>query len=79
MKKNIGNIDKIIRILLALVIIGLYRLELISGVLLIVLVTISAILILTSMLNFCPLYLLFGFNTNKDEQNKEAEKNEPKS
>jgi hypothetical protein len=65
MKKNMGNVDKVIRILVALVIIGLYLAHVISGVVAIVLIIIAAIFVLTSMLSFCPLYLPFGINTDK--------------
>jgi hypothetical protein len=65
MKKNMGNVDKVIRILVALVVIGLYLAHIISGVVAIVLIIIAAIFVLTSMLSFCPLYLPFGINTDK--------------
>jgi len=65
MKKNIGTIDKTIRILLAVVVIALYFTHIISGVLAIVLLIISGILILTSLISFCPLYFPFGINTRK--------------
>lgn len=65
MKKNIGTIDKTIRILLAVVVIALYFTHVISGVLAIVLLIISGILILTSLISFCPLYFPFGINTTK--------------
>jgi len=60
-----GNVDKVIRILVALVVIGLYLAHIISGVVAIVLIIIAAIFVLTSMLSFCPLYLPFGINTDK--------------
>jgi hypothetical protein len=63
MKKNIGTIDKVIRILVALVVIGLYFANVISGTVAIVLLVLSAVFILTSLISFCPLYLPFGINT----------------
>jgi len=63
MKKNMGTIDKVIRILIALVVIALYFAEVISGTLAIVLLVLSAIFILTSLISFCPLYWPFGINT----------------
>ena len=65
MKKNMGNTDKIIRILVALVIILLYFTHQISGMLAIVGLILSGIFILTSFISFCPLYLPFGINTCK--------------
>lgn len=64
MKKNMGAIDKVVRILIAIVIVALYYVNVISGTLAIVLLILSAIFILTSLFNFCPLYLPFGIDTN---------------
>lgn len=63
MKKNLGNTDKIIRILLAVVLAILYFTNTVTGTLGIVLVVIGAILLLTSLVNFCPLYAILGINT----------------
>ena len=60
-----GLADKIIRILIAAVVIILYYTDVISGTLAIILLIISGIFILTSIISFCPLYLLFGINTKK--------------
>jgi hypothetical protein len=68
MKKNMGTIDKVIRILIALVVIGLYFAHVISGTVAIVLLILSAIFILTSLISFCPLYLPFGINTGKKKE-----------
>ena len=65
MKKNMGGIDKVIRIVIALVIIILAFTKVISGTLAIVLLILSGIFILTSLISFCPLYLPFGINTGK--------------
>ena len=65
MKKNMGTIDKVVRIVIALVVIGLYFANVISGTVAIVLLVLSGIFILTSLLSFCPLYLPFGINTDK--------------
>jgi hypothetical protein len=65
MKKNMGNIDKTIRVLLALVIIVLALTKMIAGTLAVVLLIISGIFLLTSLIGFCPLYWPFGINTCK--------------
>ena len=65
MKKNIGTIDKVIRIILALVIVALYFTHAIFGVLAIVLLVVAGLLILTSLISFCPIYWPFGIRTNK--------------
>lgn len=67
MKKNMGTIDRVIRVLIAVVIAILYFSNVISGVLGIVLLVIGAIFLLTSIVSFCPLYLPFKLNTGKKE------------
>ena len=67
MKKNMGLIDKVIRILVAVVVIALYFTHVISGVPGIILLILAGVFVLTSLLGFCPLYLPFGFNTGKKE------------
>lgn len=65
MKKNMGTADRLIRIIIAAIIAGLYGFNIISGTLAIVLLIISGVFILTSFISFCPLYLPFGLNTRK--------------
>jgi hypothetical protein len=65
MKKNMGTIDKAIRILVAAVVVLLYFTHVISGTLAIILLAVSAIFVLTSLISFCPLYLPFKINTGK--------------
>ncbi|AMC10408.1 hypothetical protein Lupro_03700 [Lutibacter profundi] len=67
MKKNMGSIDKIIRVLVAVVIAVLYWQGIISGTLAIVLLVLGIVFLLTSLINFCPLYTIFGINTSKKE------------
>jgi hypothetical protein len=68
MKPNVGNTDKIVRIIAAILIGVLYFANLISGTTAIVLLVVSGILILTSFLSFCPLYFPFGISTIKKEK-----------
>lgn len=63
MKKNMGSADRIIRVIIAAVFVGLYFSGIISGTLGIVLIALSAIFVLTSLVSFCPLYLPFGLST----------------
>ena len=65
MKANMGTIDKVVRILIALVFIGLYFTNLVTGTLGIVLLVLAGVFILTSLISFCPLYLPFRINTGK--------------
>jgi len=59
MKKNMGSTDRVIRIIVAVVIAGLFFTHQISGVVATVLLVITGILILTSFRGFCPLYAIF--------------------
>jgi len=63
MKKNMGSIDKAVRIILALVFAGLYFGDIITGTIGIVLMVLSAVFVLTSLISFCPLYAPFGIST----------------
>lgn len=63
MKKNMGNIDRIIRILVAIIIAVLVFTNVISGTLGIVLLILAGVFVLTSLISFCPLYTLVGINT----------------
>ncbi|MFN4315438.1 MAG: DUF2892 domain-containing protein [Chitinophagaceae bacterium] len=65
MKKNMGNADRIIRILIAAVLAGLYFGGVVSGTLGIVLLVVAGVFLLTSFVGFCPLYTLVGLNTCK--------------
>ena len=66
MKKNMGSVDKIIRLLLAIVIGVLYFTEVITGTLGIVLLVLAIVFFLTSFIGFCPLYYPFGIKTCKN-------------
>lgn len=65
MKKNMGTIDKVIRVLIAVVIAILFFTKVITGALGMVLLALAIIFVLTSLISFCPLYLPFGINTGK--------------
>ena len=68
MKKNMGTVDRALRILAAAVIIVLYFAHVISGTLAIILLVVSGIFILTSFISFCPLYFPFGINTRGENK-----------
>ncbi|HBC79176.1 MAG TPA: DUF2892 domain-containing protein [Bacteroidales bacterium] len=67
MKKNMGTIDKVIRVLVAVVILVLYFTHVITGTLAVVLLILAGVFVITSLLGFCPLYLPVGFSTAKKE------------
>ena len=63
MKKNMGSIDRIIRVLLAIVFAALYFTGTVTGTLGIVLMVLGVVFVLTSVVSFCPLYAPFGIST----------------
>ncbi len=68
MKKNMGTIDKVIRILIAVVFAVLYFTNVITGTLGIILLVLAVVFVLTSAISFCPLYWPFGISTNKKQE-----------
>ena len=67
MKKNMGTIDRSVRILVAAVVALLYFTNVIAGTLAVVLLAVSAIFVITALLGFCPLYTLIKASTSKKE------------
>lgn len=65
MKKNMGTLDRVLRIAIAIAIIALYLTQIISGTTAIILLIIAAAFIITSFISFCPLYLPFGIRTRE--------------
>jgi K+-transporting ATPase A subunit len=65
MKKNMSNIDRGLRVIVALVVAILYFTGQISGTAAIILGILAAVFILTSLVGTCPLYLPFGLSTKK--------------
>ncbi len=61
MKKNIGSVDRTVRIVLGLIVIAL------GLVFKCWLGLIGLVLLLTAVIRFCPAYLPFGINTEKKE------------
>ena len=60
-----GNADRIIRVIIAVIIAVLYFTNVISGILGIILLVLAGIFVLTSLMSFCPLYAPFGLSTCK--------------
>ncbi|MEZ5173761.1 MAG: DUF2892 domain-containing protein [Bacteroidia bacterium] len=63
MKANVGNIDKAIRIILAIVFAALYFTGTVSGTVGIILLVLGGVFVATSLISFCPLYAIFGMST----------------
>ena len=63
MQKNMGTIDRVIRIVLAVVVAILILTGAVSGVLAVVLGVIAVIFVGTSLIGFCPAYLPLKIST----------------
>lgn len=63
MKKNMGSADRIIRFVIAAVIAVLYFTNIISGSLALVLLIAAGVMLLTSLVSFCPAYWPLGVST----------------
>jgi len=70
MKKNLGTVDRIIRIIILAIVGILYSMGVISGTLGITLLVIGVVLGLTSLIGFCPIYTLLGINSCPLKENK---------
>lgn len=65
MKKNMSGLDRMIRLIIAAVVVGLYYFNIIEGTLAYVLMALAGVFVLTSFVSFCPLYALFRVNSIK--------------
>ncbi len=63
MTKNMGSIDRILRLLVVLAIGAAYLLGHLSGTVAIALGVVAAVFFLTSLMGTCPAYLPFGIST----------------
>ncbi len=63
MKKNMSGIDKMVRVLFAVIAAVLYFTGTLPGTFGLILVIVGGILLLTTVINFCPIYAALGINT----------------
>mgnify|MGYP003636485065 CR=1 FL=1 len=63
MKKNVGNIDKVIRVIIAIVAGALYFTGTVTGVLGYVALAVGVIMVATAAMSRCPLFAIFGFSS----------------
>lgn len=63
MKKNMGAIDRSLRLIIAAIIATLYFTNVITGTVGIILLVLGGVFLVTSFVGFCPLYSLFGAST----------------
>lgn len=67
MKKNMGYLDKSIRVIIAAVFAYLFFSDTVTGILGYILLAFGVVFVLTSLVSFCPLYTLLGINSRKKE------------
>jgi amino acid transporter len=65
LKKNMGTLDRVVRLVIAAVIAILYFTGSLSGTAAIILGILAIVFVLTSFVGFCPGYLPFGLSTRK--------------
>lgn len=63
MTTNMGSADRIIRPLIAVVLIALYFTGVVTSTIGIALLVVAGVFLLTSAVSFCPLYRLLGINS----------------
>ncbi len=63
MKRNVGTIDRVIRIGIALIIGVLYLTGQLSGTAAVILGIVALILLITGLFGSCPLYAALGMST----------------
>lgn len=62
---NEAGWDRILRVILGLVLLGLALTQVVTGAVYIAFIALGAILLLTGLAGFCPLYALLKIRTNK--------------
>jgi hypothetical protein len=67
MKKNMGSIDRAVRLIVAVLIVILYFTQTITGTLGMVLLIVAGVFALTSFISFCPLYAPLKISTCKSK------------
>ena len=65
MKRNMSNVDRIVRVVFAAIFAYLYFGGVVTGTLGIVLLVLGAVFLFTAVIAFCPLYAPFKFTTYK--------------
>jgi uncharacterized membrane protein YuzA (DUF378 family) len=65
---NEAGWDRIARVIVGLVLLSLYLFNVVSGAVGIAVLVASAVMLLTGLVGYCPMYTLFKFRTNKPEK-----------
>jgi hypothetical protein len=68
MIKNVSSADKVIRLLVAALMVVLVIAKVITGTWSVILIILAVVLVVTSLVSFCPIYTVLGINTNKKKE-----------
>jgi hypothetical protein len=68
MKKNMGTVDRVVRLTVVGIIIILLAMNVVAGAFAWVLAVLALVFAATSLFSFCPLYLPFKISTRKKEK-----------
>ncbi|MCB0534201.1 MAG: DUF2892 domain-containing protein [Lewinellaceae bacterium] len=63
MKKNMGSIDRVVRVVLAIIFGVLYFTGTVTGTFGLVLLVLGGVFLATSLVSFCPIYAIVGLST----------------
>ncbi len=67
MKKNMGKVDRTVRLVVAAILLILYATGVVSGVVGTILAVLAVVFVLTSLIGFCPLYVPIKLSTKKGD------------
>jgi hypothetical protein len=65
MKRNLSNLDRMVRVVVAALFAYLYFAGIVTGGLGIVLLVLGVVFAATAIVGYCPLYTIFRFSTYK--------------
>ena len=68
MKKNMGTVDRVIRLVIVVVIGALYYTGQLTGLVATILGIVAVAFLITSIVGWCPGYLPFGISTRKHSE-----------
>jgi len=66
MKRNLSNVDRIARVIIAALFAYLYFGGILPGTLGLILFVLGIVFVLTSIVSFCPIYAMFKLSTYKN-------------
>lgn len=70
MKKNIYSVDRLVRVLAAILLVYLYLSGRVQGTAGLLIIIFAALLVLTALIRICPLYSLFGKRSAKSPKSE---------